>query len=143
MLTFNTLQEIPDYIDKNISNDSFVNHLKNGVWQNISQSEFVTNIYKLSSSSSLGISPFEKQMKGSAFSVSRVTGEIIGEVIPTLMAKSTRVINPGSVKNSFKAVADFGNQFQIIEVQEFRVGNLKPFVSSSMGGAGIVTGICK
>ena len=48
MLTFNTLQEIPDYIDKNISNDSFVNHLKNGVWQNISQSEFVTNIYKLS-----------------------------------------------------------------------------------------------
>lgn len=103
----------------------------------------VTNIYKLSSSSSLGISPFEKQMKGSAFSVSRVTGEIIGEVIPTLMAKSTRVINPGSVKNSFKAVADFGNQFQIIEVQEFRVGNLKPFVSSSMGGAGIVTGICK
>lgn len=103
----------------------------------------VTNIYKLSSGGSLGISPYEKQMRGMAFSASRVTGEIIGQVIPTLMAKSTRVINPGSAKNSFKTVADFGNQFQILEVQEFRKGNLKPFVSSSMGGAGIVTGVCK
>ncbi len=49
-------------------------------------------------------------MKGSAFSVSRVTGEIIGEVVPTLMAKSTRVVNQGSKENSFKAVADFGEQ---------------------------------
>jgi hypothetical protein len=30
-----------------------------------------------------------------------------------------------------------------IEVKEFRKGTVKPFVSSSMGGAGIVTGICK
>lgn len=103
----------------------------------------VTHIYKLSNDGSLAISPFEKQMKGSSFSVSRASGEIVGEVIPTLRAKSTKVVNPGSGKNSFKAVADFGNQFQIIEVQEFRKGNLKPFVSSSMGGAGIVTGSCK
>jgi hypothetical protein len=103
----------------------------------------VTHIYKLSSNGSLGFSPFEKQMKGSTFSVSRVTGQIIGEVIPTLMAKSTKVVNPGSTKNSFKAVADFGNQFQIIEIKEFLKGTVKPFVSSSMGGAGIVTGLCK
>mgnify|MGYP006093325827 CR=1 FL=1 len=103
----------------------------------------VTHIYKLSNDGSLGISPFEKQMKGSSFSVSRVTGEIIGEVIPTLMAKSTKVVNHGSTKNSFKAVADFGNQFQIIEVKEFLKATVKPFVSSSMGGAGIVTGLCK
>ncbi len=102
----------------------------------------VTHIYKLSNDGSLGISPFEKQMKGSSFSVSRVTGEIIGEVIPTLMARSTRVVNHGSTKNSFKAVADFGNQFQIIEVKEFLKVPVKPFVSSSMGGAGIVTGLC-
>jgi hypothetical protein len=82
-------------------------------------------------------------MKGSAFSVSRVTGEIIGEVVPTLMAKSTRVVNQGSKENSFKAVADFGEQYQLLEVLEFRPGDVKPFVAASMGGAGIVTGTCK
>ena len=81
-------------------------------------------------------------MKGSQFSVSRVTGEIIGEVVPTLMAKSTRVVNKGTTENSFKAIADFGAQYQLIEIQEFRTENIKPFVASSMGGAGIVTGTC-
>jgi len=103
----------------------------------------VKHIYDLSSEGSLKPSGFEKQMKGSSFSVSRVTGEIIGEVIPTLLAKSTHVVNKGSKEYSFRAVADFDNQFQIIVVEEFKKGALKPFVSSSMGGAGIVTGLCK
>ena len=102
----------------------------------------VMHIYKPANDGSLTTSHFEKQMKGSSFLVSRITGKIVGEVIPTIMAKSTKVINKGSDKNSFKAVADFGNQFQILEVQEFHKGFLKPFVSSSMGGAGIVTGMC-
>ena len=103
----------------------------------------VKHIYRVTSEGSLDISNFEKTMNGSAFSVSRLTGEIIGEVIPTLMAKSTRVVNKGSARNSFKTVADFGNQVQILEVKEFIKGPVKPFVSSSMGGAGIVTGLCK
>ena len=104
----------------------------------------VLHVYKLSDDGSLVTSGFEKQMKGSGFSVSRITGEIIGEVIPTEMAKgSTGITNKGSERNSFKAWADFGNQLQLTEVQEFRRGRNKPFVSSSMGGAGIVTGICK
>ena len=103
----------------------------------------VSHVYKLSDDGSLVTSGFEKQMKGSSFSVSRITGDIIGEVIPTEMAKKTGVVNKGSERNSFKAWADFGNQLQLIEVQEFRKGTVKPFVSSSMGGAGIVTGICK
>ncbi|WP_372694751.1 hypothetical protein [Immundisolibacter sp.] len=82
-------------------------------------------------------------MKAGSFSVSRVTGEIIGDVVPTPMAKSTRVVNKGTKENSFKAVADFGEQYQLIEVQEFVTGEVKPFVASSMGGAGIVTGTCK
>ncbi len=53
----------------------------------------VKHIYDLSSEGSLKTSSFEKQMKDSSFSVARATGEIIGEVIPTLMAKSTSVIN--------------------------------------------------
>ena len=103
----------------------------------------VSHVYKLSDDGSLVTSGFEKQMRGSSFSVSRITGEIIGEVIPTEMAKKTGVVNKGSERNSFKAWADFGNQFQLIEVKEFRKGTVKPFVSSSMGGAGIVTGVCK
>ena len=103
----------------------------------------IVHVYKLSENSTLAISGFEKQMKGSSFSVSRVTGEIIGEVVPTLLAKSTRVVNRGSSENSFKAVADFGEQFQILEVQEFRFGPIKPFIAMSMGGAGIITGTCR
>ena len=103
----------------------------------------VTHVYHLSDKGVLETSGLEKQMRGSSFSVSRVTGEIIGEVVPTLMAKSTRVVNKGSKENSFKSVADFGEQYQIIEIQEFREGSVKPFVASIMGGAGIVTGTCK
>lgn len=103
----------------------------------------VTHVYDLSENGSLETSSFEKTMKGSKFSVSRETGEILGEVVPTLMAKSTRVVNRGSKENSFKAVADFGDQYQVLEVQEFRKGPIKPFASSSMGGAGVVTGQCK
>lgn len=103
----------------------------------------VSNVYDLSDDGTLITSAWEKSMKGSQFSVSRLTGEIIGEVVPTFMAKSTRVVNKGTRKNSFKAVADFGEQYQLIEIQEFMTGNIKPFVASSMGGAGIVTGTCK
>ena len=103
----------------------------------------VTNVYGLNDDGSLKVSGFDKGMKGNKFSVSRVTGEIIGQVVPTIVANSTRVINKGSSENSFKTVAEFDEQFQILEVQEFRKGDSKPFVSSSMGGAGIVTGLCK
>jgi len=48
MLSLNTLQEIPEYIEKNISNDNFANYLEDGMWQSISSKEFVKNIYKLS-----------------------------------------------------------------------------------------------
>lgn len=103
----------------------------------------VVHVFDLSESGSLETSSFENTMKGSAFTVSRQTGEIFGQVVPTSRAKYTRVVNSGSKDNSFKAVADFGEQYQILEVQEFRNGSVKPFVSSSMGGAGIVTGVCK
>jgi hypothetical protein len=103
----------------------------------------VLHIYDLSEKGALNVSAFEKEMKGGSFSVSRVTGEIVGEVVSTILAKSTRVLNNGSTKNSFKAAADFEEQFQVLEVQEFRPGSVKPFVASSMGSAGIVTGTCK
>jgi hypothetical protein len=103
----------------------------------------VLRVYDLADDASLEVSGFQKTMKGGTFSVSRVTGEIIGQVVPTLMAASTRVVDRGSAENSFKAVADFEGQVQVLEVQEFKQGNTKPFIALSMGGAGVVTGTCK
>lgn len=108
---------------------------------------------------SLRTSNWEKQFKNSDFSVSRVTGEIAGKLIPTLLANSTKVINKGNQEYSFKSIALFdavnkalssvGEDaestagVQILEIQEFRHGDKKPFVAMSMGGAGIITGFCK
>ena len=103
----------------------------------------VQHIYDLTEKGTLEPSALEKEMKGSSFSVSRATGEIIGKVIPTNMAKIIRVANKGSKDNSFKAIAEFDGQVQVLEVQEFRSGPSKPFIASSMGGAGIITGICE
>jgi hypothetical protein len=40
-------------------------------------------------------------------------------------------------------VAEFEGQIQVIEIQEFNKKSKKPFVAISMGGAGIVTGMCE
>lgn len=119
----------------------------------------VIHVYELDDDGSLRSSNWEKQFKDSEFSVSRVTGEVIGEVIPTLLANSTKVINKGNEEYSFKSIANFDSvnkplstgsegaksttDIQLLEIQEFKHGEIKPFVAMSMGGAGIVTGLCK
>jgi len=103
----------------------------------------VIHVYELDNDGSLRISNWEKQFKDSQFSISRITGVIIGEMVPTLLAQSTKIINKGNKEYSFKSIADFGNQVQLIEIQEFALKEEKPFVAISMSGAGIVTGLCK
>lgn len=103
----------------------------------------VIRVYTLSENGTLRTSEFEKQMKQSSFSVSRATGEISGKIVPTLLANSTRVVSNGSPEDAFKAIAYFGDQFQVLEIQEFHSGTIKPFIAMSMGGAGIITGICR
>jgi hypothetical protein len=75
--------------------------------------------------------------------VDRLNGAIVGDVLPTSLAYSTRVIKQGSSSNSFKAIADFGDEFQVIVIKEFYDGLIKPFYCISTGGAKIVTGTCK
>ena len=69
------------------------------------------------------------------------------------------MINKGNELYSFRSIADFdavdkplsaGSEdtestvtIQFLEVQEFIQGEKKPFVAMSMGGAGIITGLCK
>jgi hypothetical protein len=111
----------------------------------------VTHAYSLRADGSLGIS-LETDIVGSNFSVSRKTGQITGKFITTDLAMSIRVIEKGSAKNSFRAASEIGDSFrfgdgthayQILDVQEFREGAEKPFVVSSMGGVGIITGVCE
>ena len=69
-------------------------------------------------------------------------------VLPTLNADKTEVLSHGSTANSFRAIAYFnvgaaGPLVQTIDVKEYLEGREKPFVSFSMGGAGIVTGTCE
>ena len=117
------------------------------------------HVYNLDNNGSLKTSSWEKEFKDSQFSVSRISGEIVGQVVPTFLANSTKVINKGSKAYSFKSIAHFdaankplssGGEIakdtasvQLLEIQEFREGDRKPFVAISMGGAGIVTGFCK
>ena len=103
----------------------------------------VEHVYSVSDYGKLIESELDDEMEGTRFAVSRLDGKILGEVLATPLAESTRVVDRGSRSNSFKAIADFGDQFQSLEVEEFREGERKPFVALSMGGAGIVTGICR
>lgn len=103
----------------------------------------VLELYQLSDEGTLVKDPFSDAMAGKTFSISRTTGQVIGEVLATFWPDSMRVINEGSTANSFKTVASAGGQVQVLEVQEFRDGPVKPFIAMSMGGAGLVTGTCK
>jgi len=102
----------------------------------------VIHVYELDNDGSLKTSDLEEQYKGSHFIISRVTGEIIGNVVPTLLAGSTKVINKGNNEYPFKSIAHLGNQVQLIEIQEFVPEENKPFIAISMDGAGIITGLC-
>ena len=112
----------------------------------------VRHLYSLERKGSLETVPeskLERLLKESSFSVSRETGMLTGNSasLDTSLAKSTRVIQRGSIENSFKAVADFGDfengthPYQFIEIQEFQKGDPKPFVLMCVWG--IVTGVCR
>jgi len=103
----------------------------------------VEHVYSVSDYGALIDSELHDQMQGARFAVSRLDGKILGEVLATPSAESTRVVNRGSRSDSFMAVADFGDRFQSLEVRAFREGERKPFVASSTGPAGIVTGVCR
>lgn len=103
----------------------------------------VEHVYNVSDYGKLIESELDDEMEGARFAVSRLDGKILGEVLATPLAESTRVLNRGSASDSFKAVADFGDRVQSLEVREFHEGEMKPFVVLSMGGEGIVTGVCR
>lgn len=108
----------------------------------------VLNTYELENDGSLRRSGFDGDFRGERFTVSRANGQITGSVVPTLLAQDTDVLSYGDSSNSFRTIASFasaasGRDIQVLYVQEFVPGKNKPFVVSSMGGAGIVTGTCE
>jgi len=103
----------------------------------------VLHAYDLERDGSIGISGFVKQFRGSKFIVSKKDGKIEGYVVPTKLAKSTRVIQTGSTEYSFRSIADFGHDIQMLDIREFVPGKQKPFVATAFSGAGIVSGVCE
>ena len=110
---------------------------------NLTYNCVVKEIYDINDAGELEISKWKNRFVGDKFSVSRETGKIGGKTLTTALAKETRVVNFGSSENSFKAIAEFDGQFQLIEIQEFKDGAKKPFIALSLGGVGVITGICK
>ena len=108
-----------------------------------SYSCIINHVYSLSDNGVLNTSYWQKDFEGGEFTVLKNTGVIKGQTLTTIKANEIRGINPGSDKNTFKAIAYCKDQFQLIEIQEFKSGKNKPFIASSMGGAGIVTGTCE
>jgi hypothetical protein len=103
----------------------------------------IIHVYELDNDGSLKTSDLEKQYKGSEFLFSRVTGEIIGELVPTLLLRSAKVIIKDNDEYLFKSVADFAYQPQLIGINEFVPEEKKSFFTISMGGAGFITGLCE
>ena len=103
----------------------------------------VEHVYNVSAYGKLIESELDDQLEGARFAVSRSDGKILGEALATPLAESTRVVNQGARSDSFRAIADFGDRFQSLEVQEFHEGERKPFVASAMGRTGIVSGVCR
>ena len=103
----------------------------------------ILNAYSLRDDGSLEKSGWNDLFHGSKFTVSRLDGQIIGQVLPTRLARRTFIVSKGNDKWSFRAAAEFKNDIQIIEVQEFKPSTEKPFQAWSSSGAGIVTGVCE
>ena len=85
----------------------------------------------------------EKQFKDSEFIISRATGNIIGVAVPTLLPGSTKIVIKGNDENPFRSVAEIRDGVQVIEIDESVPDKEKPFIAVSIGGAEIVTGLCK
>ena len=102
----------------------------------------IINVYELASYGSLRHSDLEKQFKDSEFIISRATGDIIGVAVPTLLPRSTKIINKGNDENPFRSIADFRDGVQLIEIYE-SASEEKPFIAISIGGTEIITGLWK
>lgn len=119
---------------------SFTNSVNAGP---VSYDCVINKVQGLDSEGDLQDSFFGSDLLGEHFAVSRADGTIIGPGLTTVLATQTIVINAGVGGNSFKSIALFDGQAQIIEIQEWREGTEKPFIAMSMGGAGLVTGLCE
>ncbi len=52
-------------------------------------------------------------------------------------------MNQGDTQYSFKLVATAGGNAQLLEIQEFLPGRIKPFIAMFMGSLGLLTGVCE
>ncbi len=102
----------------------------------------IVNVYELGSDGSLISSDLDKKFKGSEFLISRVTGEIIGEVVPNLLTRSSKIMIRNSDELPFKSLTDFDYNPQLVGTNVFDPEK-KSFYAISMDGAEFITGLYK
>jgi hypothetical protein len=114
----------------------------------------IENMYDMPIS---GGGTLEKSSGGTHFTVSRLSGEIQGNLLTTKFANFTQVINHGSSDYAFMSTAEFdavgkifssGNEtsertksIQVIRVYEYRQGKTKPF--TALSSLGVFSGQCE
>jgi len=103
----------------------------------------IKQLYDIDDAGSLQISAEQGAIVDRKFTVSRISGEIQSETLSSIPSTNTHVMIYGSNEYSFKSVAAYHGQYQLLEVLEFREGIKKPFILSSMDRAVIVTGLCR
>ncbi len=103
----------------------------------------IVNVYELGSDGSLISSDLDKKFKGSEFLISRVTGEIIGEVVPTLLTSSSKIMFRNSDELPFKSLTDFDYKPQLVETTVLDPEEKKSFYAISIDGAEVITGLYK
>ncbi len=101
----------------------------------------IMKVYELDNDGSLSSSNLEKQFKGREFLISRVTGEIIGEVVPSLLTRSSKIMIKDSNESPFKSITDFDYEPQLVETNVFGAEVKKSFYAISVDGAGVITGL--
>ncbi len=101
----------------------------------------IVNVYELGSNGTLKNSDLDRKFKGSEFLISRVTGEIIGVAVPTLLTRSSKIMIRNSDELPFKPLTDFDYKPQLVETNVLDPEEKKSFYAISIDGAGVVTGL--
>jgi len=101
----------------------------------------IVNVYELGSDGSLVSSDLDEKYKGSEFLISRITGEIIGEVVPSLLTRASKIMIRNSDELPFKSLTDFDYKPQLVETNAFGNEDKKSFYAISIDGAGVITGL--
>jgi hypothetical protein len=107
----------------------------------------IREAYRVTDQGTLEAGAWSGDPQRGRFTVSRESGQVIGDWLTTVRASRTEVTQAGNSEWGYLTLARFQNEhgesIQTIHIQHYHPGPDKPFVASSPGGVGLVSGICQ